>query len=265
MKQLNADGTVSIPSNLPRNKRGPDSRGIRICFAEIGRSCSLQTGYLIFTDGSAYEYTAPGNTDVEQLCAALQRGKMFNFQVRRTLAGYIRGFTPPADYETIYTYPPYPGVAPVACGLPMLDWTQLYWTVTNDGTGPGQTTVFAPDPGLSDTASQTFSRFSGGLGSSSTMESDLTYAGASQNANCHLEIADPTNTLTSDWTIQVLNAGVAVFTSAFFVVGSISTDFPFTIPDEMGAPTNIHVFFQWEPHTGGNVIDWSGAITLSNV
>ncbi len=117
-----------IPSNQPGTKRGPDSRGIRICIAQIGRSCSLHQGYVTFTDGSAYVYDAPSNTEFEALCDQIQRGRTFNFQVRRSRGGYVKGFTPPGDYEIIYTYPPYPGVTPAACGVPFTDWASLTWS-----------------------------------------------------------------------------------------------------------------------------------------
>jgi len=127
MKQLNPDGSISIPSNFPRTRRGPDSRGIRICFAELGRSCSLQMGYLIFTDGSAYAYSAPSNSDTEALCDQFRRGFVFNFFTRRSRFGFVRGFTPPADYETIYTFPPYEGVTPDACPLSFINFNDMVW------------------------------------------------------------------------------------------------------------------------------------------
>jgi hypothetical protein len=84
---------------------------------EIGRSCSLMQGYIIFMDGSAYVYSAPSQEEFEQLCDNLHRGAQFNFQVRRAVFGFTRGFTPPADYEVIYEYPPYEGTAPGVCDI----------------------------------------------------------------------------------------------------------------------------------------------------
>lgn len=127
MKMLLPPAQIVIPSNRPRTRAGPDSRGIRICFAELGRSCALMQGYLIFTDGSAYVYDAPSNDDVENLCAQIQRGRVFNLGARRAAFGFVRGFTPPPDYETIYSYPPYPGMTPASCGLPVTDWGSLVW------------------------------------------------------------------------------------------------------------------------------------------
>jgi hypothetical protein len=128
MKQLNPDGSITIPSNLPRTRRGPDSRGIRLCFSELGRSCALGMGYLIFTDGSAYAYDAPSNSEIEALCDSFIRGRVFNFSVRRSRGGFVRGFTPPGDYETIYSFPPYAGSSPIACGVPFTDWSSLTWS-----------------------------------------------------------------------------------------------------------------------------------------
>jgi hypothetical protein len=139
MKKLVAPGQVVIPSNFPRTRQGPDSRGFRICFAELGRSCALKQGFLIFTDGSAYSYDAVSNDVTEALCDQLRRGFTFNRFFRRAGFGFIRGFVPPADYETIYAYPPYAGTAPTACPVPLGTWPNLLWTTsfTSDQTSTG--------------------------------------------------------------------------------------------------------------------------------
>ena len=130
MKKLNPDGSITIPSNLPRTHLGLDSRGYRICIAQIGRSCSTDTGFVTFTDGSAYIYLPPSKDEFEALCASVHRGRQFNFQVRRSRSGYVRGFTPPADYEVIYNFPPYAGSVPAACPLPSPGWPNLTWTTS---------------------------------------------------------------------------------------------------------------------------------------
>lgn len=136
MKMLQPGPLIVIPSNSPRTRQGPDSRGIRICVAQIGRSCVLDQGYVTFTDGSAYVYGAPSKDEFEDLCASVQRGRQFNFQVRRSRAGYVRGFTPPADYEIIYSFPPYPGSQPPACnvcGGMNTDFNAEVWSVDPAG------------------------------------------------------------------------------------------------------------------------------------
>lgn len=126
MKKLVSPGTVVIPSGYPRTRRR-DSRGVRICFAGLARSCADMEGFFEFTDGSNYAYTPVSNGLAEVLCASSQRGRFFNLSIRRAVFGYTRGFTPPADFETIYSFPPYLGTAPAQCSMAMLDWSMLVW------------------------------------------------------------------------------------------------------------------------------------------
>lgn len=128
MKKLISAGVEAIYSGRPRTFLGIDKRGIRICVKSLGRSCSLNMGYITFNDGSAYEYSAGSKADIEALCASLHRGKDFNFSTRRVGSGYVRGFTPPADYQQIYSYPPYPGVKPSPCPNTTVDWNSVVWS-----------------------------------------------------------------------------------------------------------------------------------------
>lgn len=265
MKKLVAPGQVVIASSPPSTRQGVDSRGIRICFSELGRSCALMQGYLVFTDGSAYVYDAPSNESIEALCAQLQRGKVFNFRVRRSQFGFVRGFTPPPDYETIYSFPPYAGSAPVACSLPRVDWSTLFWTVTTNSFGAGSSCSFDPDPGSGDTASMDYTRVAFGLSGTGQMDSDLTYAGGSDMNNLHFEIDDPTNSIGWNAAYVVTVGGSDVLNTFSFGTGNFSQDYPFTVPDTGGSPTNIHVSFLWQPHSGGNVVDLIASVKLTNV
>ena len=190
MKKLVAPGVVVIPSSVPSTRQGPDSRGIRICVAQLGRSCALQQGFIIFTDGSAYSYDPQSNTEFELLCASVQRGKVFNFAVRRPTSGYVRGFTPPADYEIIYTFPPYPGTAPASCPLSFINWNDMIWDppAVDPGVPPrtmtassvGNTFVFFCDGRPSDPHVTDFPNASIGGG--------FNYTGAGGVCNFHFEI-----------------------------------------------------------------------------
>ncbi len=151
MKILVAPATVVIPAQTPSTRRGPDSRGIRLLAAEIGRSCMNMQGFITFTDGSQYSYDAPSNSEFEALCDSLIRGRQFNFSVRRPIFGFTRSPVLPADYEVIYTFPPYAGSRPTSCALPPLDWTQLLWAQTAFSPGSGETWAFNPLAGMSDT------------------------------------------------------------------------------------------------------------------
>ena len=127
MKKLNPGNKIVIPSNLPRTRHGPDRRGPRICVLELGRSCALGQGFIVFTDGSAYSYDPPSSAPFEMLCASPQRGKDFNHLVRRAASGYIKNFVPPTDYQAIYDYPPYAGIAPIPCVSPGINWNDIVW------------------------------------------------------------------------------------------------------------------------------------------
>jgi hypothetical protein len=241
MKQLNPDGSITIPSNLPRTRRGPDSRGIRICFSEIGRSCALKTGYLTFTDGSAYEYAAPGNTDVEQLCAALQRGRMFNFSVRRSRGGFTRGFIPPGDYQIIYSFPPYAGTQPIDCADIKPDWTMTGWSVTTAAPQAGQTITFSLDPGTGDTEVASFSGVGHTFSGNWTYEGDLSFTGPA--TNCQLDYVITSAGANTFWNVQVdvYQDGVNILTQNFFGTGSVSNSFPFTVADTAGAASALQI------------------------
>jgi hypothetical protein len=265
MKQLLPGDVINIPSNLPRTRQGPDSRGIRICFQELGRSCSLQTGYLIFTDGSAYEYDAPGNTPVEQLCVALQRGKQFNFQVRRSRSGFTRGFTPPADYETIYTYPPYAGTEPAACALPGVDWSLLDWTFVHNDSG-GMT--YTETPGLGMSASQQFfatSATGDSSGQRVSMTASVVYNGPAVNCQVRLQVIT-TNPTGSTAAAVFLDLGSG-FTLAIDdpLPGNFDFTFPFTVADTGGSPVTLGVFFATGGWDATSIGDWTFICTLSNV
>lgn len=129
MKMLNAFGQVVIPHSRPGTNRGIDSRGPRLCFASLARSCADSTGFFNFADGTAYSYLPGSNGLAENLCAAPQRGRSFNLGVRRSLFGFTRGYTPPGDYEQIYAFPPYAGTQPAACALAGFHWNNLIWSI----------------------------------------------------------------------------------------------------------------------------------------
>jgi hypothetical protein len=94
-------------------------------------------------DGSAYAYDVPSNEPVEALVEQLHRGAVFNLFVRRSRGGYIRGFTPPADYETIYSYPPYEGFSPSACPLLHINFNDMVWDPANINLGTPPRSVTA--------------------------------------------------------------------------------------------------------------------------
>lgn len=248
MKQLNADGTVTIPSNLPRTRSGPDSRGIRLCFAELGRSCSLGQGFLIFTDGSAYSYDAPSNTPIEALCEQFQRGKVFNFSVRRSRGGFVKGFTPPPDYETIYTFPPYEGVTPSACGVPTFNWNSLAWStlVQDSGTPTGSASVISAAGNSFDIEAQGAPPTPGGPGANPfiAIEGVMSYTGPAVACNVDFNIinsgAGPTFVF-----FQVAQDGNAL---------TIDGAGNFMIADTMGVASSIVVDAQVVGQTGDSDI-----------
>jgi hypothetical protein len=97
------------------------------------------------------------------------------------------------------------------------------------------------------------------------MQADLTYDGGMDSDNVHFSVSDSSGVNDWDYTITVSNGGTNILTEASFGTGNFSADFPFTVPDEMGTPTNIHVLFQFEPHAGGNVTSLLATVVFSNV
>lgn len=249
MKKLIAPATVVIPSNLPRTRRGPDSRGFRICVAEIGRSCVLQQGFITFTDGSAYSYDAPSLDEFVALCASLQRGKQFNSQVRRAASGYIKGFTPPPDYEAIYDYPPYPGSTPAACPLPGADWAMTDWTVTTNSPGTGQVYTFTPTGGINLTFElQVVTSVALVIGHA-VWNGILTYNGPSFNGQLRVVTSGPNGQFDFFSTVTISQDGTLLASGGDG--GSISGTFliPFTVADTLGVDSTLRIDVDTTPDT----------------
>lgn len=239
MKKLVAPGQVVIPSNFPRTRSGPDSRGIRICFSELGRSCALKQGFLLFTDGSAYSYDTVSNDVTEALCAQLRRGFVFNRQFRRAGFGFIRGFTPPADYETIYSFPPYGGVTPDACPLPNPIFADLAWVIASNTPGPGQTFDYSLDPGTGDTEVLTASAGVGIANGFSEPTASVTYNGPAALCTCRLETAGNASFTQCAWGFSIFQDGNDI--GDFFIINdpnAVQVN-PFTIADTGGADSLI--------------------------
>ncbi len=254
MKQLNPDGSVTVASGRPRTRRGPDSRGIRLCFQELGRSCSLKQGYLIFTDGSAYVYDAPSNEEIEALCASPIRGRQFNFNVRRALGGFVKGFTPPGDYQTIYLFPPYEGSAPTECPLTDLDWSDLFWSIITETPCGGE--VWGWDSNGVASAHQRLGASNGTFQCTSNFSAQaiLTYTTGGANSKVTLDIE--TSTQSSAWTVvtTVTVNGSVVLTDTRNGPSDFIGDVPFSMPDPMGATWTVQVDIAYTVNAGfGNV------------
>ena len=239
MKKLVSGPAIIIPSNFPRTRRGPDSRGIRLCFQELGRSCSLQQGFLTFTDGSAYSYDAPSLDEVVALVVQLQRGRVFNLFTRRSRTGFVRGFTPPADYETIYSFPPYEGTAPAACPLPGVPWDQLSWSRTVFVPGSVFPWTFNPLTGMAALQNQQLSCFPDSAGANATTVATLSFTGGATPSTFEIQAGDVFGVITWQAVIDVSVNGSSVYNSTFLQTGSFAEIDPFTVPDSLGVPESI--------------------------
>lgn len=149
------------------------------------------------------------------------RGRDFNFRVRRSVAGFVRGYTPPADFETIYSFPPYAGVVPAACALPGVDWSLLVWddfTFHFTGSGATGTGAASGDSFFFDMVSGATSADQAALSAHAALPP---YTGPSQNANITLTeiLADPD----TFFAIQVLQDSVQV--ALIFEGGPTTQDF----------------------------------------
>lgn len=202
-------------------------------------------GYVTFVDGSAYVYTAPSNVEFEALCAALQRGRQFNFQVRRSRLGYVKGFTPPPDFDVIYTYPPYPGVTPSACPLTNLDWANLFWTALSEI--PCGSEVWSWDNNGSSGANQRLGASAGTFICTSTFHmqgvTDYTMGGSNSEFLFHAETFATGGTWTVNTVITV--NGVVVVNDVQSGPVDVTVTVPFTMPDPGGAvfPVVVDVFY----------------------
>lgn len=241
MKQKNADGSVTVPSNHPRTRGGPDSRGPRIAIAQIGRSCSLNTGYVTFTDGSAYVYDPPSKDEFEALCASVQRGKQFNYLVRRATSGYMLGFTPPPDFEVIYSYPPYPGVAPAACPLPSHPWPDLEWATEFTFFDPSFSVIFTPTVGFSTSMQIEIVNGTTNLGGEGTATGTATYNGA--GGTFHFDSVYTGGTTASPWAynVTITQDGTEVLNVDYDGTAPFTSPESFTFADTSGMDSTIIV------------------------
>lgn len=265
MKKLLADGSILIPSNFPRTRQGPDSRGYRICVAEIGRSCALMQGYVTFTDGSAYVYTAPSNAEFEALCASLQRGRQFNFQVRRANGGFVRGFVPPPDYEAIYDYPPYPGTTPTACPIGGADWDLTAWTITARAPGLGQTFVFVPDPGVSLSETFTLSVTVNLASGTASGQGSLTYNGPAIDCVINVAADGASGQFEIDSNVTVFQDGVQLANNDFEQSDTQTDQLPFSLADTGGADSTILITVDWLCFALTGAGDFSVTLSGQNV
>lgn len=264
MKKLVGPGQVVIPSNMPRTNLGLDSRGPRLCFFQLGRSCSDKEGFFLFADGSSYAYTPESNGLAEILCAAPQRGKFFNLAVRRAGGGFTRGFVPPADYETIYSYPPYPGTAPDACVLGMIHWGDLIWAPVGSATGDAAGSFVAQDFSLSATSTITPVVDSGWkwIGTLTyngpAAASNLDWGGTSGPGTGFLD-----NTAFYDCVVfqdgsPILAVGIG---EAFGRSPDGSYSSPFTVNDTLGADSTITVEVTW---TGSGIPSFKDGFVIGS-
>lgn len=261
MKMLLPPAQIVIPSNHPRTRRGPDSRGIRICVAQIGRSCLLQQGYVTFTDGSAYVYDAPSNVEFEALCASIQRGRQFNFQVRRAAFGFVKGFTPPGDYEVIYTYPPYPGTTPTACAVSFINWNDMIWDppVVDVGTPPRTMTAL--------TAGNSFSFFCDGRPPdpfatdfpNADIAGGFSYTGPGGVCNLRFDI-DQGPSVAAFFVIDFSQDGNPI--DLMLPNPAVSGDYPFDIAPGVASVLHFEGFFQGV--TGQGPTNCTGVFTPAN-
>lgn len=241
MKQLLPDGSINIPSNSPRTRQGPDSRGIRICVAQLARSCALMQGYITFVDGSAYVYTAPSNAEFEALCASLQRGRQFNFQVRRSRSGYSKVFVPPSDFEVIYTYPPYPGIAPSACPVPPPPWLPLDWTVLSNTAPAGDSVFIDFDPGTGTFEAGSWHSDFGSVGGMIVFEGTSTYNGSGFAAGLESIFNSNFPPASISFDVSVTQDGVTVLSVSYNSITGFDHPDSFTLADTMGADSAVVV------------------------
>jgi hypothetical protein len=241
VKKLVTPGQTVIPSNLPRTHLGLDSRGFRICVAQLARSCALKQGFITFTDGSAYAYDSPSNADMESLCASLQRGRDFNFSVRRSRGGYARGFTPPGDFEVIYTYPPYPGTVPTACPLPGPDWPSSAWAQFTFSPGSGQTWTITPDPGASDTMQFDVVSAAGSSFGDATYNGSLSYTGGMHNCQVALTGTAIVSNVAWHLFVFVSQGAATLLNTSVSGTGNGGATFPFTVNDTAGVADTLNL------------------------
>lgn len=241
MKKLVAPGQVVIPSNFPRTRGGLDSRGIRICFAELGRSCAAKQGFLIFTDGSAYSYDTVSNDVTEALCDQLRRGFTFNRFFRRAGFGFIRGFVPPADYETIYSFPPYPGVAPTACPVPAGTWPNLSWTMVFNSDQISTTGIWTPNTGIASAIQFDFDDPTDFTNWNASADGLATYNGPAAPGAVDLVCSGFEPGAATSFTIFVIQDGNVIGFFPHSATVTFTDPGTFTFADTMGADSAIEV------------------------
>lgn len=263
MKQLIAPGVVVVPSGFPRTRRR-DSRGIRICFDSLARSCGDQTGFFNFTDGASYEYFPVSNGDAEVLCASGIRGRFFNGSIRRSNGDYLRGYTPPGDYEIIYQYPPYFGVAPAACGVPGVNWNLLSWSPITAATFDAAGVFAGSHFSLSGSWAGPF------LGQNATWawEGTMSYTGGPVSASFNFTgIPAPTGKTQMQVLVVITQDGVDLLNDGFGPGQAQAINFsgglPFSVADTLGVASVLDVQISWNlnPFVQSNLAHQSLAAT----
>lgn len=206
----------------------------------------LQQGYLIFTDGSAYVYDAPSNMPIENLCPSEHRGVFFNLAVRRSQFGFVRGFTPPSDYETIYEFPPYEGTLPDACSVTPPPWTDIAWTVTVNYSDPGNTLDFSQDPGTGATQDFLFTSTVTDFGVDVQTDGVATYNGPDVDGSVTTSIGSPPGAFTGNLSVNVYQNGLLIANDNYDVGLDGDYTLPFSLTDTGGSDSTILVEAHWQ-------------------
>jgi|SRR5579872_368135 len=255
MKRLVSPGVVQITSAPGRVAYAFPSRSRPPCFSQLWRDCGSGDAFLVFSDGSIYQYFSTGVDVTRQILTEPLYGREFDFLYRRGLlspGGYLRltGGVP-GGAVLVYSQPPYLGSDPGPCPAGP-DWSSLLWSNSSSLTFGGSWVVSPVAGLLGDTFDAQCNLNLAATSGFATQSGHVSYNGPS--AACHLDVtfshaSNPAAFILAAVAIQ--QGSTVILNAAVSVLGVGTHHLPFTVPSTGGMSLTHFVFVHFLLNFGG--------------
>lgn len=269
VKQLVAPGVVQISASSSGRRR-TTSTGLRPpCFVQIWRSCSGDTCYLEFSDGSIYLYDSPAAAVAAQIVNADVHGIVFNRGVRRSIGlggAYARVGAVPGSATLVYALPPYEPAATLGPCPVGPDWPSAVWARFPAALPSGSFSFSPANGAMGDTLNAVFNSGPSPTFCEAGTDARVNYAGPAANSQLTVDFAF-TGTI-STWSTFRFVGTTTGHTSLLIdlkVSGPGHFVIPFPIVDTHGVLSTQRWVLDASRHTPSTPFDFTLNATMINV